>query len=169
MQNATLDFFEILQTLKRHKVDFIIVGGVCAVLHGAPVSTFDLDIVHSRSEDNLTRLKEALEDLDAYFRTRRDKRFIPDITHLASPGHQLLMTRFGPLDLLGAVGDGKSYEDLIEQTSKENLENISVYLLNLETLINIKEKIGREKDNAVLPILRSTLEEKKKHDEHGDE
>ena len=131
-------------------------------MHGAPVSTFDLDIVHSRSEDNLTRLMEALEDLDAYYRTRQDKRLIPDITHLASPGHQLLMTRFGPLDLLGAVGDGKSYEDLIEQTSKENLENISVYLLNLETLINIKEKIGREKDNAVLPVLRSTLEEKKK-------
>jgi predicted nucleotidyltransferase len=165
VQNATLDFFEILQTLKRHKVDFIIVGGVCAVLHGAPVSTFDLDIVHSRSEDNLTRLKEALEDLDAYYRTRRDKRLIPDITHLASPGHQLLMTRFGPLDLLGAIGDGKSYEDLIEQTSKESLENMSVYLLNLETLINIKEKIGREKDNAVLPVLRSTLEEKKKREQ----
>lgn len=131
-------------------------------MHGAPVSTFDLDIVHSRSEDNLTRLKEALEDLDAYYRTRRDKRLIPDITHLASPGHQLLMTRFGPLDLLGAIGDGKSYEDLIEQTSKESLENMSVYLLNLETLINIKEKIGREKDNAVLPVLRSTLKEKKK-------
>jgi predicted nucleotidyltransferase len=165
VQNATLDFFEILQTLNRHKVDFIIVGGVCAVLHGAPVSTFDLDIVHSRSEDNLTRLKEALEDLDAYYRTRRDKRLIPDITHLASPGHQLLMTRFGPLDLLGAIGDGKSYEDLIEQTSKESLENMSVYLLNLETLINIKEKIGREKDNAVLPVLRSTLEEKKKREQ----
>lgn len=165
MQNATLDFFEILQTLNRHKVDFIIVGGVCAVLHGAPVSTFDLDIVHSRSEDNLTRLKEALEDLDAYYRTRRDKRLIPDITHLASPGHQLLMTRFGPLDLLGAIGDGKSYEDLIEQTSKESLENMSVYLLNLETLINIKEKIGREKDNAVLPVLRSTLKEKKKREQ----
>ena len=165
MQNATLDFFEILQTLKRHKVDFIIVGGVCAVLHGAPVSTFDLDIVHSRSEDNLTRLKEALEDLDAYYRTRRDKRLIPDITHLASPGHQLLMTRFGPLDLLGTIGEGKSYEDLIEQTSKESLENMSVYLLNLETLINIKEKIGREKDNAVLPVLRSTLEEKKKREQ----
>jgi len=165
VQNATLDFFEILQTLKRHKVDFIIVGGVCAVLHGAPVSTFDLDIVHSRSEDNLTRLKEALEDLDAYYRTRRDKRLIPDITHLASPGHQLLMTRFGPLDLLGTIGEGKSYEDLIEQTSKESLENMSVYLLNLETLINIKEKIGREKDNAVLPVLRSTLEEKKKREQ----
>ncbi len=59
---------------------------------------------------------------------------MPDISHLASPGHQLLMTRFGPLDLLGAIGDGKSYDDLIEQTSKEDLENMSVYLLNLESI-----------------------------------
>ena len=126
------------------------------------MSTFDIDIVHSRSEDNLLRLKEALEDLDAYYRTRLDRRLKPDITHLASPGHQLLMTRFGPLDLLGAIGEGKSYEELIEETSVEDLGKMKVYLLDLETLIKIKEKIGREKDNALLPILRSTLEEKKK-------
>jgi hypothetical protein len=46
------DFLAILQTLAHHKVEFIVVGGVCAVLQGAPISTFDLDLVHSRASDN---------------------------------------------------------------------------------------------------------------------
>ena len=58
----TPDFLEIIRILSGHKVDFIIVGGVCAVLHGAPVTTFDLDLVHSRSQDNLNRLLSALEE-----------------------------------------------------------------------------------------------------------
>ena len=36
MQNTTSDFLEILRALSEHKVDFIVVGGVCTVLHGAP-------------------------------------------------------------------------------------------------------------------------------------
>jgi hypothetical protein len=44
------------------------VGGVAAVLEGAPISTFDLDIVHDRSPENVTRLLSALADLDARYR-----------------------------------------------------------------------------------------------------
>ncbi len=41
------DFIKILKTLKNHEVNFIIIGGISAVLHGAPVTTFDLDIIQS--------------------------------------------------------------------------------------------------------------------------
>jgi hypothetical protein len=45
---AALRFLDILRVLSRHRVEFILVGGVAAILEGAPVSTFDLDImVHS--------------------------------------------------------------------------------------------------------------------------
>ena len=56
MPNSAPDFLEILRILSDHKVEFIVVGGVCAVLHGAPVATFDLDLVHNRALDNLERL-----------------------------------------------------------------------------------------------------------------
>ena len=62
MTNSIPDFLEILGILVEHKADFIVVGGVCAVLHGAPVTTFDLDLVHSRSADNLARLMSALKN-----------------------------------------------------------------------------------------------------------
>jgi hypothetical protein len=106
--NPTPDFLPILETLVKHEVDFIVVGGVCAVLHGVPMTTFDLDLVHSRTPENLDRLTTALKELDAYYRGRGDQRLTPDLTHLSSAGHQLLMTRFGPLDVLGTIGVGQT-------------------------------------------------------------
>lgn len=66
MQEHTADFLEILRILSKHKVDFIVVGGVCAVLHGAPLATFAIDVVHSRDSDNIERLLSALEELKTY-------------------------------------------------------------------------------------------------------
>ena len=43
------DLLVLLKTLIWHEVEFIVVGGVGAVLQGAPLSTFDLDIVHLRA------------------------------------------------------------------------------------------------------------------------
>jgi hypothetical protein len=95
--------FALFEALWKYKVDFIVVGGVCAVLQGAPVTTFDLDLVHARTPENLARLLPALRELDAHYRGRQGQLLRPDLSHLSSPGHQLLMTRFGPLDLLGTI------------------------------------------------------------------
>ena len=154
------DFFDILQVLVKYKVDFIVVGGVCAVLHGAPISTFDLDLVHSRSPENIARLLLALESLEAYYRGQGDRVLKPKDHHLSSPGHQLLMTRSGPLDLLGVIGKGLGYEELIGDTSELPLsKKLKVRILNLEVLIKTKEETARDKDKAALPVLRRTLEE----------
>ena len=64
------NFLEILKVLKEYQVEFIVVGGVCAVLHGAPISTFDLDLVHSRAPNNIDRLMVALKNLNAHYRGR---------------------------------------------------------------------------------------------------
>ena len=144
-------------------MDFIIVGGVCGVLHGAPVTTFDLDIVHSRTQDNLARLLPALQELEAYYRGRQNQRLKPDLAHLSSPGHQLLMTRSGPLDLLGTIGSGRGYENLLPHSVEIEIGPLRLRVLSLEKLIEVKEEMGFEKDKAILPILRQTLLEKRKH------
>ena len=153
-------FYSVLQTLASHRVDFIVVGGVAAVLRGAPVSTFDLDLVHSTAPDNIGRLLAALEELDACYRAQPARRLRPNTTHLSSPGHQLLMTRLGPVDLLGTIGKGRSYQDLLPNAVETELgKGLRVRVLDLETLIAVKEEVGGEKDLAVLPVLRRTLEE----------
>jgi hypothetical protein len=66
---VSTESFEILRTLARHRVDFIVVGMTAAVLQGAPAFTFDLDIVYRIAEDNVQGLLNALGELEAEFRT----------------------------------------------------------------------------------------------------
>ena len=161
MASTSPDFFRILQTLTNRQVDFILVGGVCAVLHGAPVSTFDIDLVHARTVGNISNLLLALEELDARFRDPAGRRLKAKASHLESTGHQLLITSAGPLDLLGEIGNGLGFDELLPNSSYIDVGvGLSVRLLDLKTLIETKEAAGHEKDLAVLPILRRTLEER---------
>jgi len=151
----------IFETLLRHQVRFLVVGGVAAVLRGAPVSTFDVDIVHSTEPENVVRILDVLEDLDARYRFRPELR--PGASHLSSPGHQLLITRFGPLDILGNIGNGRRYEDLLPLTDELSVgSDVRVRVLTLEGQIAVKEEVGGEKDVAMLPLLRRTLEESRR-------
>jgi len=161
MQESVPQIIEILRVLDDHRVEFIIVGGVCAVLHGAPITTFDLDLVHSRAPDNLSCLLNALMDLDASYRGH-PKQIKPDVESLASSGHHLLITRFGPLDLLGTIEKDLGYADLIGHSEDIQIENLTFRILSLEYLIEIKEETSREKDRLILPVLKHTLKERDK-------
>src|SRR5215469_7809037 len=157
------DFRSILRTLTEREVDFIVVGGVAMVLTGAAYNTFDLDLVHSNSSENVARLLVALEELDAHYRVQPERRFRPNASHLTSPGHQLLHTRWGPLDLLGQIGKGRAYADLLPHSMlMEFRDGLSVRVLDVETQIAVKEETGREKDRAALLLLRHVLEESRK-------
>jgi hypothetical protein len=107
--NAT-DFAAILAALHREKVRFLVVGGVAAVIEGAPVATFDLDVVHERSLRNIERLMICLCALGARYRER--PQLTPTVDALGSTGLHLLVTRHGPLDVLGAIGRGRDYRAL---------------------------------------------------------
>ena len=61
-------FADILDLLAANEVDFIVVGMTAGVLHGAPVTTVDLDVVHRRTPGNVARLRRALETLEAVYR-----------------------------------------------------------------------------------------------------
>ena len=149
---------EILATLHRHEVIFTIVGGVAAQLQGAPISTFDVDILYSLDDDNIGRLQAALDELEAEFRAdMMNRRIKPNLTHLRSLGHKLLRTKFGQLDALGTIEEATTYADVVAHFKLLDVGGFSVQVLELARLIEVKRKAGRPKDLAVLPILEATL------------
>lgn len=150
---------EILRLLATNSVEFIVVGMTAGVLQGAPVATFDLDILHRRSPENVARLLRVLVEIDAVY--RRDPRVLrPKESHLLSAGHQLLTTAHGDLDCLGTIDDDKSYEDLLGRSVEMRLaDGLTIRVLGLPALIESKERAGRPKDLAALPALRATLDE----------
>jgi hypothetical protein len=153
-------FRDALETLARHRVELVVVGGVAAVLNGAPISTLDLDIVHARTPENLERLLAALTELDARYRDLTGRILRPELSALAGDGHHLLVTSCGALDVLGQIVGGLRYEDLLPETVESTVGAYRIRVLDLAALIRIKEQTGRDKDRAVLAILRRTLQER---------
>lgn len=162
MAPPTSDFIEILKVLSCYQVDFIIVGGVCAVLHGAPVTTFDLDIVYKRESGNIDRLIAALNGLEAIYRGRGEQKLKPTAVHLAAEGHFLLLTRAGPLDLLATIGHGHTFDGLLPRTVRVTVESCDLHILDLADLIEIKLETVRDKDKYTLMILQQVLNERER-------
>jgi hypothetical protein len=140
-------------------VAFIVVGGVAAVLEGAPISTFDLDIVYSLETENVARLADALGKLNAVDVDPGGRTIRPTVRHLQGSGPHLLRTRHGRLDVMGSMGDGLTYPDLVSRSRVRTVRGleIQIQVLGLETLNASKEAADRPKDRAVLDLLRETL------------
>ena len=109
--NSEAEFTAILTVLVRHKVEFVVVGGMAAILQGVPLATLGVAIVHSRESDNVTRLLGAMEELGAVYRYPAERKLAPNASHLSSAGHNLLMTKFGPLDVPGTIGNAHAWSE----------------------------------------------------------
>jgi hypothetical protein len=157
---ATQSFRRILELLERHGVEYVVVGGVAAVLQGAPVTTFDIDTLIKVDPGNVERLAKALAELDARYREHRDLR--PTRDDLAAGGHLLLITDSGPLDVLGFIGGGKRYEDVASSALRLSVGELSLRVLPLEDLIAEKKALGRDKDLAVVGLLEAVLRRRRR-------
>ena len=152
-----------LVELVEARIEFIIVGLTAAVALGAPVVTFDLDIVHRRTPENADRLLAWLLDREAHHRFDLANRRLPPTRELLlGQGHLNLQTSFGPLDVLCELGAGEGYEELFDDTVLVELGSVVLRVLGLPRLIEVKARAGRPKDRAVLPVLIATLDEQKR-------
>lgn len=159
MPQTEIRFDEALAVLARHEVEFLVVGGIAAVLHGSPLTTQDLDIVYSTSGENRRRLLEALEEMDASYADPAGRTIRPDLERLGSLRVHLLETRLGRVDLMRTIGRDLGFDDLIGRTLEMEVGAFSVPVLDLEAIIETKEHADRPKDRYQLPFLRQLLEE----------
>ena len=158
MAASATRFFRLLEVLVRNEVEFLIAGGVAGLLEGAPILTLDLDVVYRKTDENIQRLLRALEEIHARYRDPAGRLILPDADLLRRNRFNLLLTDLGLLDALGDLGAGFGYEDLIGRTHAYEVEGLRVRALDLQALIEAKERANRDKDRAVLPVLRRTLE-----------
>jgi len=154
-ENAGLS--ALLEGLIDAGIQFILVGGLAAVVQGAPITTIDVDIVHRQTDENIARLLDFLKSIDAYHRRKDDKVIEPTTEHISGRGHTLFTTRFGPLDVLAIIEEGQSYEDLIDHTIEIEFRGHTMRVLDLEMLVKLKKSTKDPKDNQRLPILEETL------------
>ena len=160
-KTKNLGLSALLESLADAGVEFILVGGLAAVVQGAPITTMDVDIVHRQTADNIAKLIAVLKSIDAYHRRLDDKIIAPTAEHISGRGHCLFTTHFGPLDVLAFIEEGQSYEDLLAHTVEIQFRGHVIRVLNLEMLIELKKLSRNNKDNQRLPVLEETLRQLK--------
>jgi hypothetical protein len=156
-ESTSVNLGAILEGLKEAGVDFILVGGLAAVVQGAPVTTMDVDIVHNQSPENIAKLLSFLKSIEAFHRRPDDKVIEPQEGDLSGMGHALFTTQLGPLDVLAVIEEGRGYGDLLEHTVEIEFRSHTVLVLDLEMLIQLKRTSTDPKDLQRLPVLEETL------------
>lgn len=157
---------ELLEVLERHEVLYVVIGGLAAELRGSPYVTQGVDVTPARTRDNFIRLAAALRELDARLR-------VPDVEYpvevpldersFEQATTWTYVTKHGYLDVAPLPDGTRGYDDLRRAATREQLtDTLSISVAALADVIRSKEAAGREKDRAVLPVLRQVLERSKK-------
>lgn len=152
---------EILAVLDRHEVEYVLIGGLAAILYGAPHLTTDADIVPAVGRSNLDRLSAALTELGARIRVKGEPEGIPfghDGESLGRVQIWNLVTTLGDLDITFTPNGTQGYDDLRRDRRWVLVGDIQVPVASLADVIRSKEAADRERDRAILPVLREMLE-----------
>jgi predicted nucleotidyltransferase len=153
---AELRADEILRRFTARGVDFVVIGGIAAVLHGSPSTTYDLDVCYATDPGNLAALAEVLSELDVHLRGIDDEvPFSPDGETLRRVELLTLATRFGELDLLSNPVGSPGYEMLRRRAERFDLGGFSVLVASIDDLIAMKIAAGRSKDLAAAEELEA--------------
>jgi len=142
-------------------VKHVVVGGVAAILEGAPITTLDLDVVYRNDPDNVRRLATALSELEAVYRDPAGRRIEPTLERLQRNRVKLMESRLGMLDAMQEVGAGWTHAEVLARSCPMRVDDLEIRVLELAAVIETKEAADRDKDRAMLPVLRQTLEQRR--------
>lgn len=122
----------LLAALHKARVEFIIVGGIAARIHGSPRITQDIDVVYARSEANLERLVKALAPFKPYLRgAPAGLPFEWSVPTLKAGLNFTLTTTAGDLDLRGEIVGGGGYDDLVQHAVAFRVFGLDTLVLDL--------------------------------------
>jgi hypothetical protein len=153
MQNFAL----LLQRLADSGLDFVIVGGYAAVIHGSALMTRDLDICIVLTPENVGKLRLMLADCHPKHRITPQR-----LSFLEHPGpdappvqHLYLETDLGVLDILSSILGVGDFTRLRKEAEELEIYGRLFQVISLADLISSKEALKREKDLLAAKELRA--------------
>ena len=157
----TVDFKRIYEVLLGGGVEFVLIGGGAANLHGSPRNTLDVDVVYRRSHENMQRIADTLAPFKPYLRgAPPGLPFKFDLATMRAGLNFTLTTELGDLDFLGEVAGGGTYEALLPFMETKEAFGLAVPCVNLEKLIALKRAAGRPKDFEPIAELEAIRQER---------
>jgi hypothetical protein len=154
-----MNFRAAVEALTDADVQFIIIGGWSAILHGGTHVTNDLDIYYARTSANVARLVEALRPFHPRPRDApAGLPFVWDAATLSNTAILTLTTDLGSVDLMSEVIGLGPFTEVERASVLVDAFGRQVRTLDLRSLIRSKRAIGRPKDLSVARELEALLE-----------
>lgn len=153
---------ELLGRLVAADVQFVIIGGLAAQVHGSPSITADVDIVPSWDPNNLRKVESVLRDIAAIRHdVPPDSPPLPplDARTLLAGTVFTLNSMFGRIDLQANPDPGIDYAELRKSAVAVTFLGMPLLFASLDDLIAMKRAAGRPKDRVELEILGALREE----------
>lgn len=158
-----MQFKPLLASLSANEVEFVIIGGLAATLHGSARVTYDLDIVYNRTHENLTKIVAALAPFQPYLRgAPPGLPFRFDVETLKRGLNFTFSTSAGPIDLLGELAGVGPYVTVSAQATDAVMFDGVYRFIDLEGLITSKRAAGRPKDLETIAELEAIREERRR-------
>ena len=146
----------LLDRLIKGGVDFVVIGGIAAVVHGSPRNTFDLDICFATDDANLDALGAVLVGLRARLKgVTEELPFVADARTLRQVELLTLRTPDGDIDLLAKPRGAPSYDTLRRNAERYDVAGSIVRVASLADLMAMKQEADRPRDRADLVELET--------------
>jgi len=141
------DLLELLESLRSHDVEFLVVGSTALAIHARPRYTEDLDLWIQRSEENTRRLVAAL--IEFGFQVRYE-----DFAAFWQKDRQMITLGAKPqaVDLLNFMAED-AFEDAWERRVDAEFHGVKISVIGLEDFVRAKRAAGRNKDLIDLALL----------------
>ena len=145
----------IVRRLIERRFEFVLIGGLAAVVHGVTLVTRDADICCSFNPDNLMKLNAAIADLHPVLRMTPQRLPLELTPELCSRLQNLyLSTDLGPLDCLSSVLGVGDYQEVRRQSTPLRLWDGECRVLSMNALIQAKQATNRPHDRQTIAQLR---------------
>ena len=152
-ERPPFDPYAILAALERRRVSYVVIGAFARVVRGTRELTQGIDITPSMREENLARLEQALDDLDA----RRADGQPLDLRDLELPVVEL-ETRAGELKLVHEPAGTRGYDDLRRRADREPLgRGLRPQVASTDDLARMLGALHRDQDIERLLRLRRLM------------
>jgi predicted nucleotidyltransferase len=166
-EERPLDLRELFRVLAEHDVDYLVIGGVAAQVHGRRRTTKDLDVTPAPETDNFERLAAALVALDAHPTELGPSAPSPTAEQLRlAPIVPPLTTRHGELHILNDIPGADEYTRMRSRALRTDLDGIAMSIVGVDDLIRMKRTIGRPSDIEDIEALTTVA---RREGPNGDE
>jgi hypothetical protein len=143
----------IFAVLEAHAVEYVVVGGLAVQVHGHVRTTNDLDLIPSPSRQNLARLADALNELDARVLNSGSEGIAIDAKMLPRATLWQFATPAGDIDVLHDAPGAASFSDLRTRSLEVGLGTMRIRFAGRDDLIRMKRAAGRPVDLGDIAAL----------------